>query len=144
MIPFESYLGQGQALLGPIRGSNCRKGYGLKFMKVSGQKSCAYCDISLVESYTNWLQMVIDHVIPQSVCKGFFLSDEWTHDASNRVLSCAACNGFGNRYKPADALRPTTLDEFWRLRDRIFTERIEIIRAKHIEERSFFDSAPWL
>ena len=143
MIPFELYPKQGKALLGPIRGSNCRKGYGLKLMKVTGQTSCAYCGISLVELYTNWLQMAVDHVVPQSVCKGFSLSSEWTHDASNCVLSCAACNGFGNRYKPTDALCPTTLDGFWRLRDRIFAERSKIIRAKHIEERSFFDSTPW-
>lgn len=144
MIPFESYPERGQALLGPIRGSNCRKGYGLKFMRVTGQTSCAYCGISLIEPYTNWLQMAIDHVVPQSVCKGFSLSAEWTHDASNCVLSCAACNGFGNRYKPStDTLCPTTLEEFWRLRDRIFIERSTVIQGKHAEERSFFDSAPW-
>ena len=143
-LPFESYPERGRALLGAIRGSNCRKGYGLKLMKITGQTCCAYCGMSLVEPYTNWLQMAVDHVVPQSVGRGFALSAEWIHDASNCDLSCAACNGFGNRYRPPEAtLCPTTLEEFWQLRDRIFTERWAIIRDKHAEERRFFDSTPW-
>lgn len=76
MLPFEVYPERGRALLGPIRGSNCRKGYGLKLMRVTGQTCCAYCGISLVEPYTNWLQMAVDHVVPRSVCRGFALSSE--------------------------------------------------------------------
>ena len=144
MMPFDSYPQRGRVLLGTIRGSNCRKGYGLKFMRITGQTNCAYCQMDLTEAYENWLQMALDHVVPRSVCLGYSLSDDWTHDASNLVLACAACNGFGNRYKPHKTTQyPTSLEAFYDLRDQIFAERSENIRTKHDSERAFHGRRPW-
>lgn len=145
MIPFDSYPKNGRGLLGTIRGSNCRKGYGLKFMRITGQTHCAYCNMNLSAPYENWLQMALDHVVPQSVCAAFSLSAEWTHDASNMVLACAACNGFGNRYRPKEQTPcPTSIEGFYDLRDQVFAERSVNIREKHEAEKAFFNERPWL
>jgi len=69
---------------------------------------------------------------------------EWAQDASNRVLSCTACNTFRNRYAPPNMERPVSLDEFYQLRDRIFVERKAQILERHNHERAFFESKPWL
>lgn len=138
MLPFGRYPHGGRVLLGQVGTGNCRRGYGLKFMLITGQTRCAYCHMSLTDPYENWLQMALDHVVPRSVCKEFSLSDEWTHDASNLVLSCTACNGFGNRYKaPKTVQCPTSLEEFYDLRDQIFIERLNSIKRRHEEERAF-------
>src|SRR5688500_3252930 len=96
MMPFDSYPGQGKALLGRVGGANCRREYGLRFMKKTGQTACAYCGLDFAASYENWLQMALDHVVPVSVCQSFSLPDEWTDDSTNKVLACAACNSFDN------------------------------------------------
>ena len=89
--------------------------------------------------------MAIDYVVPVSVCKNLALADDWTHDASNRVLACAACNGFGNRYRQAaDTECPTSLEGFYDLRDRIFAERSVSIARRRAEERAFYERRLWL
>jgi len=100
MQPFDSYPHQGRALLGVVKGSNCRHGYGLRFMQVTGQTSCAYCGRNFVDSYENWLNIALDHVIPISVCSGLGFAAEWVDDYANKVLACSACNGFRNRFRP--------------------------------------------
>src|SRR5688500_9912407 len=118
MQPFDSYPQHGRALLGVVKGSNCRRDYGLRFMQITGQTSCAYCGRDLVNSYENWLNIALDHVIPTSVCNGFGLPADWIDDCSNRVLACSSCNGFLNRYKPSlDVACPVSLEEFFNLRD---------------------------
>ncbi len=49
----------------PIRNgnSNCRLGYGLPIVKYWGG-SCVYRGINLIEPYENWLNLSVDHVIP--------------------------------------------------------------------------------
>jgi hypothetical protein len=144
MQPFETYPYRGRSLLSQVVGSNCRHGYGRKFMQITGQRCCAYCGIDFTASYTNWLQMAIDHVVPKSVCIEFGLSPEWYEDCSNKVLACAACNGFYNRFKPSTEVAcPVTLEQFFDLRDQIFNERKGPILQKHIDEKDFFDSKPW-
>jgi hypothetical protein len=143
-LPFASYPEGGRSLLGRASGDTARRGYGLAFMKKTGQTTCAYCGLDLVNKYESWLQLALDHVVPESVCRGYGLPNEWTHDSSNKVLACAACNGFRNRYRqPADAVCPTTLDEFFDLRDRIFAERKALILDSHESEREFFQRRPW-
>lgn len=144
VLPFADYPHQGRELLGRVSGDNCRSGYGLNFQRLTGQDHCAYCGISMVGSYENWLTMTLDHVIPDSVCKSLDLPEEWNQDYSNRVLCCTACNTFGNRYKPDIVNVPKTLDEFYDLRDRVFTERKFLISERHKIERLFFETKPWV
>lgn len=144
MYPFDSYPRGGRILLGKVIGSNCRHGYGLKFMQITGQTKCAYCGLDFSASYGNWLQMALDHVVPKSVCASFNLDSEWTEDCSNKVLACAACNGFNNRYKPSpNIVRPESLDEFFNLRDHIFNERKPPILQRREEEQQFFNLRAW-
>jgi len=144
MQPFDSYPHGGRALLGRVKGANCRREYGLRFMQVTGQTACAYCGLDFAAAYENWLQMALDHVVPSSVCKGFSLPDEWADDSSNKVLACAACNGFDNRYRVSvQAECPLTLEAFYALRDRIFAERKARIAERHRTEREFFERRLW-
>jgi hypothetical protein len=144
MRPFDSYSGRGIVLLDGIGGGTCRHDYGPKFQQRTNQTMCAYCGISLVDTYEHWLQMAIDHVVPKSVCASLGIQPAWMEDCINKVLSCAACNGFKNRFKPhADTSCPATLDEFCALRDRLFAERKVIVAERHIVERAFYDKEPW-
>jgi len=144
MQPFDSYPHQGRALLGVVRGSNCRHGYGLQFMQITGQTNCAYCDRNLVDRYENWLDMALDHVVPTSVCGGLGVIADWVDDCANRVLACAACNSFKNRFKPSYEIAcPLSLEGFFNLRDSVFAERKSLIRQRHDDERSFFERRLW-
>jgi hypothetical protein len=60
--------------------------------------------MSLVDTYEHWLMMAYDHVVPASVCVAAGIHVEWIGDIINRVLCCAACNGFKNCWKPKEAL----------------------------------------
>jgi hypothetical protein len=144
MIPFDAYPGEAKVLLGRVVGSNCRHGYGMTFMQVTGQTTCAYCGLDLVASFEAFLQMALDHVVPKSVCKGLTLPDEWAEDCINKVLACAACNGFDNRFaqQPGCAC-PPTLEAFCELRDRIFAERKARVAACRDKEREFYKRRPW-
>jgi len=84
--PFESYPGHGRQLLGRVRGSNCRGGYGPELMKKTRQTACAYCGMSLIETYEAWLQMQLDHVVPVGVARALLISADWYEDYLNRVL----------------------------------------------------------
>ncbi len=142
-LPFTSYPQQGRALLGHVRGGNCRRGYGLYFIRLTKQSRCAYCGLDLLAAYEVWLNMALDHVVPHSACRDWGLPEGWREDYSNRVLCCTACNTFGNRYTPQGFERPATLEQFYDLRDAIFMQRKSLIAKKHAEERAFFESAPW-
>jgi len=142
-LPFESYPGKGQVLLGTVHGDNCRHGYGLEFMRLTGQTQCAYCGLDFAEVYENWLNIALDHVVPYSTCQSWNIPAEWREDYSNRVLSCTTCNTFGNRYNPKFLNPPSTLEEFYNLRDIIFSERKRLILERHGQERAFFDKKPW-
>ena len=144
MIPFDEYPNGGRVLLGQVKGANCRHEYGLKFMQKTGQTKCAYCGADFAESYEIWLTMALDHVVPVSVCGALGIQAEWQEDVTNKVLACAACNSFHNRYKPAvEVTCPKTLDAFYDLRDRIFTERKKAILERHDSEKAFFEAQPW-
>lgn len=139
MIPFDRYPDQGRTLLGRVHGANCRHEYGLAFMRKTGETTCAYCGLDFAASYENWLTMALDHVVPVSVCRALGLSMDWQEDCINKVLACAACNSFHNRYKPVEQSDPPTLLEaFLELRDRIFAERRTLIAASHEQERAFY------
>ena len=104
VLPFITYPHGVRTPLGRVKGANCRHEYGLQFMKVTGQRTRAYCGLDFADNYENWLQMTLDHVVPVSTGKAKGISEDWLDDSASKVLACATCNGFGNRYK-------LTLDE---------------------------------
>lgn len=140
MTVFELYPGKGRKSLGIVRGSNSRHEYCSKLIQLTGQKCCAYCGIDLVETYDAWLSMVLDHVVPVSVCKVLNIPVELAWDYSNTVLACAACNGFCNRYRPSVAsIDPTNLNDFYNLRDQIFLERKAKIQERRENEKQYYE-----
>lgn len=143
-LPFESYPHQGRELLGRVGGGNCRHEYGLKFMQITKQTKCAYCGMNLTVTYENWLTMALDHVVPDKVCRNWGLPEQWREDCTNKVLCCRSCNEFDNRYQPKNSQRPSTLEDFYRLRDAIFIERHTNILKAHKRERAFFDQKLWM
>lgn len=144
MLPFDKYPGGGRQLLGLEKGSNCRHEYGAAFMQLTGERVCAYCDTDLTKTYEACLSIVLDHVVPASVCVSSLIPTEWCEDFSNRVLACATCNGFCNRNKlPVKIVRPEVLESFFDLRDRIFDERKKLIAERHERERRFFEERHW-
>lgn len=138
--PFETYPDRGRCLLGTRTIGNCRRGYGLQFARLVGQTRCGYCDQDLIASYEVWLSMALDHVVPVSLARKLQIRKEWVQDYANGVLTCAACNGFDNRYEPSFKVQsPANLEEFFALRDQIFIERKERIRSCHEQEKAFFE-----
>jgi hypothetical protein len=145
MKPFDDYPNNGKAPLPIPRGTNCRRGYGLDFMRITKQTRCAYCDeVDFTASYRAWLEMTLDHVVPVSVCKERGIPISWRDSSSNRVLACAACNSFRNRYRPSSFLQaPDSFQAFLEIRDSIFLERKTLIAKAHQEDRAFFGERPW-
>lgn len=144
-VPFASYPNGGRALLGSVGNGTCRHDYGLRFMQITGQTTCAYCGLDFAASYRNWLQMALDHVIPTRTGTAKCIDAKWLNDTSNKVLACAACNTFQNRYPlPDNELCPTTLEGFYELRDRVFLVRKALVEQRHLQEQAFFDQHPWV
>ncbi len=143
-LPFATYPGNGRELLRLTKGDTCRHEYGLNHQILTGQTSCGYCGRDFTAEYNTWLMMALDHVIPANVCEAMALRPEWMNSHSNRVLCCSACNGFKNRWKPeVPPICPSTLDEFFNMRDAMFIERRSDVRQSQIDERRFFESRPW-
>lgn len=144
MKPFDGYPGNGRQLLGKHRGTNCRHEYGLDLQRLTKQTSCAYCGISLIETYERWLMLSVDHVIPTKTGLATGIKPKWLEDMSNMVICCSACNSFGNRFElPRDTHAPETVDEFFELRDRTFIARKAVVLECHSRERRFFETKPW-
>ncbi len=146
MKPFEQYPGGGSVLLGQVTGANARYEYGLRLQQLTGQTACAYCGVSLVDDYYHWLLLTTDHAVPVSVGTALEIPRAFINDYVNRVLSCAGCNGFRNLYSPTFAATEGTtwtVDEFARFRDRVFAERLEMVRLRREQEQRFFAGRPW-
>lgn len=142
--PFLRYPGQGRQLLGRPRGGASRSGYGLSLQCMTGQTTCAYCGMSLVDTYPHWLLMSVDHAIPRSEALRLGIDISFYEDAINHVLCCSGCNGFGNRYRHhIEVGDPWALESFLALRDRIFADRFERIAARRTMEEALFASRPW-
>ncbi len=143
-LPFDNYPGKGRELLGNSRGDNCRHGYGLRLQRLAGATTCVYCGVDLTDNYEHWLLMSVDHVVPTQAGKALGIPNEWLDDFSNTVLCCSGCNGFDNRFElPAPTQGPTTLEEFFGLRDEIFLIRTKRIREKYDAETRFYRTRPW-
>lgn len=99
-----------------------RGGYGRGIFEMD-RYTCAYCGLSMLKDFESYLQLSVDHVVPQST-KGY--DPVLIEDMANRVTCCRACNEFSNRYR-ADTPADPTEDTFWELRERVFRERRALI-----------------
>jgi hypothetical protein len=124
MMPFDAYPHRGRRPIGRLTGENCRHDYGLRLQKLIGLTKCAYCSLSLVDTYDHWLMMTVDHVVPRHAGEELGITSDWLEDYWNVVLCCSACETFGNLFPlEADVTCPDNGEEFVALRDRIFVER---------------------
>jgi len=143
MEPFDSYPEWLKDRPRCLTGGSCRTGYGLILQRITHQTRCAYCGMSLVDTYDHWLHMTVDHVIPGYMAKreGW---GKWVDNANNMVICCSACNGFLNRFPMGTAPQaPTSFEEFAALRDSVFCQKRAQARARHERERGAFDGKPW-
>jgi hypothetical protein len=145
MKPFDKYPGDGVYCLKKKTNTNARHGYGLELQHLTGQEICAYCEVILTNDYYHWLLLTVDHVIPTGECKRLGIPDEWAESYSNTALCCSGCNGLNNRYqiRGYDHKDKWTLDEFIKLRDKVFVERKTEILNLRLKEVEFFNSQPW-
>ena len=144
MKPFDDYPGGGYTVLRQLKGGNARREYG-HWLVENGQTSCAYCGMSLVDSYEHWLLLTVDHVIPVSDKdrrKGHRLGipKSWHESYSNIVLACSGCNGFRNRYEASWQKRKESWEEseFFEFRDRVFQEKSALIAEARNSELRFY------
>jgi hypothetical protein len=148
MQPFDSYPSSGRVLLGEPRDwTNCRHGYGLDLQQVTGQTRCAYCGLSLVDTYEHWLLLSVDHVVPRGQALALGIPRRFSEDMLNLVLCCGGCNGFGNRYAvPVVLAAPREewdLSAFLALRDAVFEARSNAIAARRATEMAAFNQRRW-
>lgn len=137
-LPFGDYPQGGRVLLGKPRWGDgtARRSYGVEALRLCGYR-CAYCGLDM-STFDGWLQLSIDHVIPQQM-QTIGYPSEWVLDSINVVAACMACNGYFNR-DPVIGVVPTTLEEFCDVRDRVFQQRKARILARRSDERDWFDS----
>jgi HNH endonuclease len=104
-------------------------GYGRTVFTMD-QYTCAYCGLRMLKEFDVFLQLSVDHVVPWST-KGCDLT--LIEDTANLVTCCRACTDFGDRYRTALPV-PTSEDEFWDVRDRVFRERRSLILERRDQE----------
>ena len=144
MMPFERTPTVAGSCSGECREETVDTSMDSGFRRLHMWTPAAYCAMSLVETYEQWLMMSVDHVVPTRTGQVFGIPDDWLADYANIVLCCSACNGFGNRYKlMPDVVSPTNLDDFFSIRDRVFSERKKLILLSHEKERAFYEKKPW-
>ena len=140
MRPFDDYHGGGYTMLPKLKGRNTRRQDG-HWLVENGQTSCAYCKMSLVDSYEHWLLLTRDHVIPVSEGRRLGIPKSWYESYSNIVLACSGCNGFRNRYDVSWQVPKESWEEseFFEFRDRVFEERADLIEEARNSEMSFYN-----
>lgn len=147
MEPFDGYPSGGRKRSGgPKDWSNCRHGYGREVMITCKETSCAYCGLSLVDTYEHWLLMCVDHVVPKSVATELAVDNSFVNDFVNLVLACSGCNGFRNRYKYSgypERPSPWTDESFAGFRDAVFADRKRAILQRRAEEVAHYEKKMW-
>lgn len=75
-VPFGRYERGGIELLGvpATRDGTARHGYGPPVFAACGYQ-CAYCGFDMASPYESWLNLSVDHVVPQHLTKA-----EWPHE----------------------------------------------------------------
>jgi hypothetical protein len=143
--PFDKYPPKWTCESPPPRsGGNCRHEYGRKLMQETDQRACAYCGLSLVDTYEHWLLMAVDHVVPRKAGNKIGIPSDWLAAWANNVLACSACNTFANRFDfPNGEPCPTSWEAFLKLRDETFHAREQQIRKLQAQERQFYFGRPW-
>ena len=140
MKPFDDYPQGGDTILcNKLSSANTRRKDGHWLVK-RGQSSCAYCEMSLIDSYEHWLLLTVDHVIPRKEGHRLRIPRDWRESYSNIVLACSGCNGFRNRYEISWQEHKEFLSEseFLELRDRVFQERKALIEKARNREKHFY------
>lgn len=130
-------------LLGVVdtKNGSCRHGYGPPVFARCGT-CCAYCRRELGAPYEAWLDISVDHVIPEHLLRqlgwqGRHDLARWVSDAANLVTCCRACNEGTNHFWRKSAPRaPATLEEFFNLRDRAHREKREDAQRYDESERT--------
>ncbi|MCH7779868.1 MAG: hypothetical protein IH848_03405 [Acidobacteria bacterium] len=145
MKPFDNYPDDGRELLPQRKATNTRWEDGPELQRLTGQTSCAYCGVSLIDDYYHWLLLNIDHVIPEKECKRLSIPHEWCWSYSNSVSCCSGCNGFDNHFKimSEEPTEDWNLSRFFDLRDHVFEIRKARIKKRREKEIRFFESRPW-
>ena len=140
-VPFARYEGGGCQLLGipAERDGTARHGYGPPVFAACGYH-CAYCGFDMASPYESWLNLSVDHVVPQHLTKASW-PREWVLDLINLVTCCRACNEFLNGYRLTDPTLPQSLDAFVQLRDRVFAEKLIHAQKRHSVERERYAAA---
>lgn len=139
--PFSRYDRGGTDLLGipAFRDGTARHGYGPPVFAACGYQ-CAYCGFDMASPYEAWLNLSVDHVVPQHLTKAAW-PREWLLDLINLVTCCRACNEFLNGYRVADLSPPASLPDFVVVRDRVFAEKLQHAQKRHAIERERFAAA---
>jgi hypothetical protein len=144
MMPFDAYPHRGRRPIGRLTGTNCRHEYGLRLQRLIGLNKCAYCSLSLVDTYDHWLMLSVDHILPNHAGAELGVQPEWLDDYWNTVLCCSACAAFGSLLPlETDVTSPKSAEEFLSLRDQIFVERKRMILLSHEHDLAFYDDKPW-
>ncbi|MGH2428592.1 MAG: HNH endonuclease [Candidatus Limnocylindria bacterium] len=133
--PFARYANGGAELLGiPAWGDGtARAGYGRPVFAECGYQ-CVYCSFDMGAPYENWLNLSVDHVVPEHLVKAAW-PREWVLDRINLVTCCRACNEFLNGYRVIDPTPPATFAGFIAVRDRVFDEKLAHALKRHAVER---------
>lgn len=138
-LPFYSYPGGGRILMEKLRGGDCRHGYGYDLMRITDQTKCAYCGLDFTKNCENWLQLMLDHVVPRKTGRERGIRLDWLDNGANKVPACPACNGYLNRFQlDGGSYSIRSLDEFFNLRDKVFLDRKTAIQARKNKEAAFF------
>ena len=140
MRPFDTYPGDGIELLEAPKRANTRREDAPRLRMLTGQTTCAYCEIGLFDDYHRWLLTAIDHVVPRAEAVRLGIPVDWYESFSNAVLCCSGCNGLDNRFRTARMApeTPWTLEQFFELRNSVFLERRErIAGCRRMEEELF-------
>ena len=143
MQPFDDYPLQGGSPLGPLKmgDGTARHGYGLDVALTTGFYKCAYCKRDLLATYEAWLDLSVDHVVPQST-KWESAAKEWINDKANMVICCRACNEFTNKHEIKER-EPKEFVEFVKIRDNTFLAKKERVLVRHNAERQLYEQK-WL
>jgi hypothetical protein len=138
-LPFSTNRGAGRTLLGPapLGDGSCRHGYGPPVFVECGTV-CVYCGRELAAPYESWLDVSIDHVIPTESVGRLGYPREWVRDMANLVTACRACNEFLNGYRVSDPV-PTSVADFFALRDRHFLAKGNWVLERHARERRRYE-----